>query len=258
MDMHRLLLLDALRQAASSPGEHRLYQSGKLPGLFAGRTRLNAEVADRAVRDGLLEIARVETKGKVPVEWVRVTPKGVDFLVKSESPVRALEDLHAALAVNADGVPAWVAEIRQQVDALRQHVAAEVEAIGRRLDGLSARVLEAIDRLEQAHGVKDAEPVSWGQEVVDVLAGRTAAGLGATCPLVDLFAALRERQVDLTVKDFQLGLRGLHDRGRVELLPHDGPDGPPGPEYALLDGTTVYYYARLLLGGEAGLGERVA
>jgi hypothetical protein len=245
MDMHRLLLLDALRQAAAPPGEHRLYQSGKLPGLFAGRTRLHAAVADRAVRDGLLEVARVDTKGKVSVEWVRATPKGVDFLVKSESPVRALEDLHAALAVNADGLPAWVTEIRQQIETLQRHVAAEVEAIGRRLEQLSARVLEAIDRLEQAHGVKEPEALSWGQEVMEVLTGRAAAGLGDPCPLADLFAALKERQVDLTVKDFHLGLRGLQDRGRIELLPHAGPGAPPGPEYALLDGTAVYYYVGL-------------
>src|SRR5436309_3448963 len=114
MDKVTAILLEALRQGAAAGGEQRLYRSGKLPGLFAGRTTVHSELASQAVRDGLLEVVRTETKGK---------------------------------------------------------------------------------------------------------------------------------EESLTVKDFHVGLRRLHDRGALRLLPFEGPEGPPEPEYALLDGAAMYYFA---------------
>ena len=43
-------LVDALKQAASQPGEQRLYKSGKLDGVFPGRTGVNAEAAAQELR----------------------------------------------------------------------------------------------------------------------------------------------------------------------------------------------------------------
>src|SRR6059058_291622 len=51
-------LIAALKQALAEPDEQRLFRSGKLPGLFATRSGANAEAAERAVRDGLLEVVR--------------------------------------------------------------------------------------------------------------------------------------------------------------------------------------------------------
>src|SRR5439155_25136611 len=79
MDKVMETLLEALKQALAEGGEQRLYRSGKLPGLFAGRGGLNAEAAARAVRDGLLEVVRTESRGKVTTEWARLTPRGVAF-----------------------------------------------------------------------------------------------------------------------------------------------------------------------------------
>src|SRR5437764_1102434 len=78
-------LVQALKQALAQPGEQRLFRSGKLPGVFAGRAGLNAEAAAQALRDGLLEVTRTETKGKTTTEFVRATPKGVEFLHQHES-----------------------------------------------------------------------------------------------------------------------------------------------------------------------------
>ena len=63
-------LVEALKQALSDSAEHRLFRSGKLAGLFAGRAGVNAEAAAQALRDGLLEVTRTETKGKTTTEWV--------------------------------------------------------------------------------------------------------------------------------------------------------------------------------------------
>jgi hypothetical protein len=58
-----------------------------------------------------------------------------------------------------------------------------------------------------------------------------------------LFAAVKDREEGLTVRDFHTGLRRLHDRGVLRLLPFEGAGGPPEPEYALLDGADMYYFA---------------
>src|SRR4051794_35940127 len=98
MDKGTAILLEALRNGAAAEGEVRLYRSGKLPGLFSGRNTLNAEIAAGAMRDGLVEHVRTETKGKTSTEWVRVTPRGTAFLLEQESPVHAMAELQELLS----------------------------------------------------------------------------------------------------------------------------------------------------------------
>src|SRR5262245_19779506 len=112
MDKVTELLIDALRQGAEG-GEQRLYRAGKLPGLFSGRNSLNAELAAQATHDGYIELVRTETKGKATVEWVKVTPKGIAFLLEQESPVKPMEELKAALDLNVAGLPQWLAQVKE-------------------------------------------------------------------------------------------------------------------------------------------------
>ena len=51
------------------------------------------------------------------------------------------------------------------------------------------------------------------------------------------------REDELTIRDFHTGLRRLHDRGLLRLFPADDNFGPAEPEYALLDGANVFYFA---------------
>lgn len=240
MDKHKFLLLEALRFGAGHPDGTRLYRSGKLAGLFAGRTGAHAAVAESALRDGFLEMVKVERRGKTAVEWVRVTPRGLEYLLHNDSPVRALEDLRSVLDAQRQGLPGWIADLRQQIDGLERRLSAEVEAIGARLDRLSARALEAIQRLEQGRDA-DVSSVPWARQALTHLEEREAAGLGAACALGDLFAALNGGEAALTLKDFHAGLRRLAERGLVRLLPDEGAGPPRAPEYGLLDGNGVYH-----------------
>jgi hypothetical protein len=246
MDKVTQILIGALKQGAGEEGEQRLYRSGKLPGLFAGRTGLNAEIATQALQDGLIELVRTEAKGKNTIEWVKVTQKGVAYVLEHESPLRAMEELKAALEINQQGFPAWLAQMRQDLDTLTLRLTQEVEAMGRRLEALAVRVTEALHRADKMgpqlpEGAAGALP--WAHEALAYLEKRQAGGLGEKCPLSELFAALQQKEEGLTLKDFHAGLRRLHDRGVLRLLTYDGPDGPPEPEYALLDGATMYFYA---------------
>src|SRR4051794_539706 len=99
------LLTDALRLALSVPGEHRLDRAGKLDGLFPGRTGPSAEAATRALAEDLLRRTRLETKGKTEIDWVEITPRGVELLHTHESAVCALHELRATLRANQEAVP---------------------------------------------------------------------------------------------------------------------------------------------------------
>src|SRR5262249_53999970 len=133
MDKVQQILIESLKLGAET-GEQRLYKSGKLDGVFPSRSGLSADAAAQALRDGLLEVARTETKGKTAIEWVRVTPKGIDYLHNHQSPVRAMQELRAVLQMTQEGVPVWLADIRQELQALGTRLTEEVQNITHRLE----------------------------------------------------------------------------------------------------------------------------
>jgi hypothetical protein len=237
-------LVGVLKQALLEPGEQRLFRSGKLPGVFAGRSGTNADAAARALRDGLLEITRTETKGKTTTEWVRVTPRGVEFVHQHESPLQALDDLRAVLQMTQQGIPVWMGELRKEVQALGERLTDQARKITQHIDALSLRVVEALERARAAAPqVPDiAAIVPWGPQGLEYLDKRKGAGVVNHCPLPELFAALRQTQPELTITDYHAGLRRLHDKGVLRLLPLEEPNELPEPEYALLDGAATFYY----------------
>jgi hypothetical protein len=243
MDRRNLALLEALKAGALQGGEMRLYRRGKLPGLFAQRTRLNADIANQAVKDGMLEVMRVEPVGKINVEWVRVTQKGLDYLLERESPARALMELREALAVNQQGLPIWADGMYARIDDLVRTFGTEVEAMRQQLQQLSLRVEAAIERLEAERARAPAPTVPWAQETLQYLDERRHVGLGTRCPLADLFGMLKTKHDDFSIKDFHAGLKRLREGNLIALLPSNGNGDTPGPEFALLDGAAVYYYA---------------
>src|SRR2546421_715129 len=129
MDKEIEALVDALKLALAEPGEQRLYKSGKLDGLFAGRVGVNGEAAARALRE------------KVEAAWGGGEP--------------ALPPLPAGIDMAAD----------------------------------------------------------WAAQALAYLDHRRTSGAGGDCSLSELFAALRDRYPDLSVRALHDGLRRLHDRG---------------------------------------------
>ncbi|MBM4071834.1 MAG: hypothetical protein FJ271_23345 [Planctomycetes bacterium] len=238
-------LVEALKQGMAEECEQRLYRNPKFSGLFAARSGVAGEAAALAVRDGYLDIVRTESKGKSSVDWVRITPKGVDLVMQRESPVRAMDELRAALQLTSDGLPAWLAQFRKDLQELSGKFLDQVTALSKRLDSLSDRIEEALDRTQESTPRVPAgtvESYPWAQDVLTYLNRRRESGIDGPCPLPELFGSLRARHEDLSVQDFHTGLRRLHDRALVKLIPFDGTAPLPQPEYALLDGACVYYH----------------
>jgi hypothetical protein len=241
-------VMQALRQALAEPGEQRLYKSGKLSGLFPSRNGLHAAAAEQALRDGLLEIVRSETKGKIVVEWVRPTPRGVEFLHERESPLCVLQELRSTLQLNRQAVPHWLTEMRGAMQAMDERLAADARKWLERLDALARRVDETLRRLEQAAPLlppEIAEAHPWAVDALNYLdRRRLAAGNGdaSCCPLPELFAALVRQHGDLSLRTYHEGLRHLHQRRLIHLQPAASLDELPQPEYALLEGAAVFYH----------------
>jgi hypothetical protein len=156
------LLVETLAVALAQPGEHRLFRSGKLAGLFPNRGAAAVEAAGRALREDLLERVRVETRGKTEIEWVRLTPRGVEFLHRHESPVQALHDLRAILRANQDAVPVWLAGLRAAWTAMEERLTAEVAAHHPRLTLEDFR--DGLKRLHQRRALR-LRPAGASEEV---------------------------------------------------------------------------------------------
>src|SRR4029077_10054600 len=99
-----------------------------------------SEAALVAVREGLVEVVRTETRGKVVVEWVKAAPKAVSFVHDNDSPKSVLRELKGVLAATRAGVPAWMAEAKQEVAVLSTAFEVRAAAMLARLDDLAARV----------------------------------------------------------------------------------------------------------------------
>jgi hypothetical protein len=243
------LLLDALKAALATPGEHRLFRSGKLHGLFPFRTGLSSEAALFAIRERLLETLRTETKGKLVVEWVRATPRAVGFVHENDSPRSVLRELKDVLRATRAGVPEWMAEAKQELAALSANFEERAAAMLARLDDLAKRVEGALRRAETggpAVGESVARVVPWAMEALEYLDRRNTSGATGDCPLPELFHAVCVRFPELTLPAFQDGVRRLHDVRAVRLARvNDSEVGMIEPEYAMvIDGQMMYWVAR--------------
>lgn len=241
---HAELLLDALKIALGTAGEHRLFRAGKFAGLFPARSGLSAEAALLALQDGYLETVRTEAKGKLVTEWVRATPKAVGFVHEHDSTRSILRELKDVLNATQTGVPAFLVEARAELSALSANFEARAQAMLSRLDELAKRCEAALRRAELAPpgvGEPVARVVPWATAALEYLDQRTGTGLATDCPLPELFSAARNRFPGLTLPEFHDGLKRLHDLRAMRLKPGDTTE----PEYAVVvDGRLMCAAAR--------------
>ncbi|MGL4421816.1 MAG: hypothetical protein ACRCZF_14200 [Gemmataceae bacterium] len=209
----QVLILDALRQAAAGPQEHRLFRAGKVPGLFPSRTGLSAEAAQQALREGYLQRLRLEPLARAAMDTVAITPAGVAFLHQHESPQGILHELQELLGQSQQGVPIWLNQTQQELTRLREEFEQKAAAVLARLETLAGRVEDALRRAELTPvapaGVTQLVP--WANRVLAYLRQRP----GGLCPLPELFLALPP----MSVIEFQDGLRRLHDARQIQLRP---------------------------------------
>jgi hypothetical protein len=144
-----------------------------------------------------------------------------------------------------EGIPAWQAEMRLNLQALAERLTQEGQRYLQSLEALGRRVEEALRRLEEARPrLPDelAAAIPWARDALAYLEQRCTKNAGG-CPLPELFAALVDRHVGLSVPDFHDGLRRLREQRVLRLLPFTGQPSDLQAEYALLDGGAWLYFA---------------
>ena len=237
-------LVEGLRKALARPGEHRLFKAGKLDGLFPSRT--GADIATFALSRGLIEMLRTDIRGKVRIEWVGLTPEGVEFVHRHDTPKAILEELHDTLTANKAGIPEWLGEFSHELATLGERVAVQLGKVISRLEVLDQRVERALQRIELESPQlpeETARLIPWGTEALVYLDRRADTGVGK-CPLPELFAAMERQYPMLSVADFQDGLRRMAELKAVTLLEGE-PDEAMLPEFAMLrDGKMMYHAKR--------------
>ncbi len=214
------ILLAGLSRAVAEPGGLPLLAGRSQPGLFAA-TAAGRQAAQRCQDEGLLSAVPTPGKGKAGPLYA-VTEKGLQHLIGNAPPRQLIEDFLRVL----ESRQAQAAELLQ---AARQMQAS--------LDGMRA----CVERLLQGpEPPPAADPESWAETCLDGLRRWNAPG---DCPLPELYR-LVAATAPLTVGQFHDGLRHLHQTTRAYLHPWTGPlYDLPEPQYALLIGHLVAYYA---------------
>src|SRR5262249_42541430 len=139
------------------------------------------------------------------------------------------------------------AEMQGELDALAKRLGEEAEKWTHRLESLGEQVAQALRRVEAADSPvleSGAADSAWAGDAPGYLDPPRGRGGQRDLPLPELFSALRPRHQELSVPEFHDGLRRLQDRRALRLLPFAGsPNEMPEPEYALIDGANVLYFA---------------
>jgi len=244
-DRKQELLLEALRAALAEPAELRLFRAGRNPGLFALRSGSYAEAATEAVRRGLLEVVRSDNKGKLSIDWVRISPGGVEYLHQHDSPKIVLRQLKELLDRSRTGVPDWLSSLLGQLESMGAQFATGMARYMQQMDALSQRVEAALRRLEgDAVSRTGGGPVEWAFDALRYLDIRGLEAGDGPCPLGELYRAVAQIVPDLTVRRFHDGLRRLQDHRAIRLIPWPGAlGGIPEPEYTLFDGSRAICHA---------------
>ena len=177
---------------------------------------------------------------------MRLTPSGIEFLNECESPARALHSLRDALRANHQAVPLWLAEMRATLEALDERLATDAQKWQQRLDALTRRVEDTLRRLDAAAPPPEVtRAYPWAADALAYLDRRRGGGANGDCPLPELFSAVAHEHAGLSVGVFHEGLRRLRERRALRLVPAKGGAELTQPEFALLDGGAVLYYAAL-------------
>ena len=131
-----------------------------------------------AIREGLLEHARTETRGRNEIEWVRLASKGVEYLYQHDSPRAILGEMRKMLAVAQSGIPMWQDEILKSLEKLASHITDQMAHYMDRLESLSKRVDEAVRRADVTPELSASlqAVVPWGVDALAYLDRRKAGG----------------------------------------------------------------------------------
>jgi hypothetical protein len=211
------LIAAALTKAATEPAGVPVVAMRGESGLFPN-TILAKTAARRCVEEGLLEpVGKEVSRGTV--ERCRITEKGLAHLTETQNPKTVLHDLLRVLESRGEQVGKLIESAKSMAETLK---------------GLHATLSAVMPKVAVARVEGDTASM--------IAAALAEWRQAEDCPLPELYARLPLRP---GLGAFHDGLRKLLQQGVIELHPWTGPlYALPEPEYALMAGHEVAYYAR--------------
>lgn len=216
------LIIDALRKASVQPGGHMPFASKSESGLFPS-SAIGRQAAEQAAAERLFNNSGAH--------WT-ITESGFAMLLERTSSRQVLDDCVRAL------------ESRQgQLDDIRS----SLDHLTSCLEGLRSTVARL------SPGQQSIRPLtvtdSAGDHAILTALGRWQAEAGGDCPLPELFRQAELVEAGLSVGKFHDAIRRLQQQGQLGLQPWTGPlYRMPEPQFALMVGHEVAYYASLRTG----------
>lgn len=236
-DKSTQLILSALSRAVHDPDGVPLHSHRNHPGLF-NTTASAKQAAQRCKDKGFVEIVGTETVGKAVLEKCVLTEKGLSYLLKEANPKDILEDFVRVLEerqVQMTELLDRTEKTQRSMDSLREvtrHVLGKIE-------------MAMADEFSTDRGPTDHQN-SWEDEALFGLQQWHDSGQSDDCPLPILYRHVYQKEKSLTIGVFHDTLRQWHREGRLYLHPWTGPlYDMPEPQYALLIGHEIVYYASL-------------
>jgi hypothetical protein len=269
-------ITDALTRAASEPTGLPLYASKADPGLFPNAASAKP-AAQKCLSDNLVGVVATDARGKAPRDLYGLTEKGWEFLLAAVNPKQVLEDFVRVLEARRGEVGELLDTARKMADSLQglkdavsrvlpsvsaarlpAHPERQVGGVNRECERANPSVTPdrqvgvrqqvAPDLTVDAHSdsalaVLEAPPAP---DLAPTILAHLSDRTGATdCPLPELFRAVSSVDAP-TIGSFHDCLRQLHAAGVITLPAWTGPlYALPEPQYALLIGHGIAYYASL-------------
>ena len=272
-------ILDALGRVAAEPTGLPLYAGKTDAGLFPNAASARP-AAQKCLADDLVRVVSTDATGKAARDLYVLSEKGWEFLLAAVNPKQVLEDFVRVLESRRGEVGELLSTASRMADSLQglkdavsrvlpgvssakvplsfpsplagEGVGASPTGEGWRLDGVTSHpspvsqslaTLSRKGRGEENTGVALVDaPLDLAPAVVAYLADHAGP---TDCPLPELFRALSLTE-SLTIGAFHDCLRQLHADGTVSLPAWTGPlYALPEPQYALLIGHGIAYYASL-------------
>jgi DNA-binding PadR family transcriptional regulator len=229
-----------LTPALADPVPRVLFGTAAIPGFFKGQTAAVKAAAEYCLAQRWLE----ETGGKVGAgakakSLYRLTPQGVNALLRNSPPLLALQSVEETLTNQRQLLQQVHATLQRLCDPSQQQRLEQV--VRSAVERLSPPDLQGFLELrrEQTQVPVDASR-EWQDEVVRRARQATTAN---PLSLAELFRDLKRKWPQLELGRFHDGIRDLRDTGRIRLLPYTRAYAEIAGhrEAMFFDGEVMYY-----------------
>lgn len=225
------IVVAALKRALAALEPLPLFHSARQTGLFP-KNRAGQQAAQYCQQQGWLHILGEKPTRKSTVQLATITQSGLIWLLEQTDLRTTLQALHQRLEqceTRWETWGDWLAECRQHLQQMQQ---------------LLQRVLDKTnDQVGDRYWV-NGHPHAWLHTAWHCLRRWQETHPHKDCPLPELFRQVQENFPDLTLGQFQDGLRQLYHKEQIFLHPWAGPIYEiPEPEFAMMVGHALVYYA---------------